>query len=268
MVTFKPVGRLGNFLFEAASALSYGWENGVQISIPAETRDTKWHPVYLPHLVNPKFNPALPVVEVTEKDFGWQKREFQPQWEDRNNIFLNGYWQTEKYFAGMRSKIIRAFGYPWVRLPGYVSVHIRRGDYLTVKRGEMHKHPPISVEWYLEQMAKFPHSKFAFFSDDIDWCQAQFGSRKDCFFGELVVRGNSAEEFKVFFRNHTAEENDLVSMSCCEHHICSASTFSWWAAWLDQNPKKRVIMPKHWINPAWDPNMNQSDIVPKEWERA
>jgi len=55
-------------------------------------------------------------------------------------------------------------------------------------------------------------------------------------------------------------------MSCCEHHICSASTFSWWGAWLSQNPNKKVIMPKLWFIPGWGGH-DVKDVVPPEWIR-
>ncbi len=265
MVTFTPVGRFGNFLFEAASCIAYALDYNLEYSIPATTRDAFWHPIYLPHLINPKFEPALPDMVIQEKGFKFQRRNFHPDMNRGHNIRLDGYWQSEKYFQKYREQIIKLFGYPWESFPKKVSVHVRRGDYLTTKKEGIFKHPPVTADWYRQQMAKFPESTFAFFSDDIQWCKDNFRNYPGVLFDTSILFHG-----KSWLRSATSdkpEERDLVLMSCCEHHICSASTFSFWGAWLNQNPHKRVIMPKHWITPGWD-NNDYSDVVPANWERA
>lgn len=244
MVTFVNKGRMGNFLFQAACALAYGWKHQMPVSVPNFTNDLKWNPIYLQHLVNPELDTRLPCLEIKEERFTYQPLPFNNKWRDRN-ILLNGYWQTEKYFKDYRKEIIKAFGFPWDPALGVVSVHVRRTDYLTLR----FKHPFISTEWIEKAMSYFEGYHFQFFSDDIAWCKETFGKRKDCYFSE----------------GHN-EEDDLTMMSWCEHQICSASTFSWWGAWLNQNPKKIVIMPKQWFCPGHG-GLDTSDIVPKEWKR-
>lgn len=246
----KPLtfGRMGNFLFQAACAMSYAWRHGLEYTLPNTTNDAKWNPIYLQHLVKP-FDSSLPEVLIEEKGFNYQQLPFKEEWREKN-IILKGYWQTERYFEEYRDEIIAAFGYEWYPLPGVVSVHIRRGDYLTIKRNGRLKHPLIGIDWIEKAMGMFSNCTFRFFSDEINWCIQNFEHRKDC-----------------HFSTGQDEERDLTDMSCCEHHICSASTFSWWAAWLNQNPRKRIIMPKHWLSPGWG-GLNTSDIVPPEWERV
>jgi len=244
MVKPKTYGRMGNFLFQAAAAMGYAWRHGMDFTVPDTTKDPKWNPIYLQHLVNPKFDPRLPEALIKEHQHSYLELPFRDHWR-QSNIILDGYWQSEKYFKEFRDRVIEAFGYPWVLLKGAVSVHVRRTDYLTLTR----KHPPVGKEWMERQMAEFPSFQFQFFSDDISWCQVEFGQRADCSFSEGQT-----------------EEQDLISMSCCEHHICSASTFSWWAAWLNRNPDKRIIMPKDWFQPGYK-KTDTSDIVPPKWER-
>jgi hypothetical protein len=259
IATFKPVGRLGNFLFEAASALAYAAENGLDWSVPQATNDAQWNPIYLRHLIHPRLTDPARAAIVREKTFAWHKREFRPDWAEGHLVVLEGYWQTERYFKRLRDRLLKAFGYPWKPVGGLVSVHVRRGDYLTIKRNGMLKHPPVTAEWYRAQMAKFPGAGFVFFSDDINWCRTEFAADKNVQFGPDVVWGLNS--------SWKAEELDLIAGSWCEHQICSASTFSWWQAWLNRNPRKRVIMPEHWITPGWS-DLDMRDVVPKEWERA
>ena len=242
----KPLtyGRMGNFLFQAATAMGYAWRHGLPFTLPNTTKKPRHNPIYLQHLVHPKWDPLLPEVTLTEKSHAYQELPFEESWR-KGNIILDGYWQTEKYFKEFRERIIQTFGFPWEPMPGFVSVHVRRTDYLTLQK----KHPLITKEWIDNAMAQFPGFHFFFFSDDPAWCKVVYGHRSDV----TVSRGRT-------------EQDDLISMSHCEHHICSASTFSWWGAWLNQNPKKRIIMPKRWFTPGWG-GLDTSDIVPAEWER-
>ncbi len=236
-------GRMGNFLFQTATAMAYAWDHELDFTVPTTTNDRKWNPIYLQHLANPNYDPNRPLKEIIEKRHTYQSLPFRPEWRGAN-IQLRGWWQTEKYFKAYRKQIITAFGYPWKPWKGMVSVHVRRGDYLTLKE----KHPVVTTEWYLAAMKLFPKAHFTFYSDEPLWCKQTFGGTPN-----------------VHISMGQSEEQDLISMSECEHHICSASTFSWWGAWLNQNPNKRVIMPKNWFQPGRPEDT--SDIVPAEWER-
>jgi len=242
----KPLtyGRMGNFLFQAAAAMGYAWRHGLDFTLPDHTKKPQHNPIYLQHLVNRKWNDQMPVETLTEQSHAYQELPFKEDWRDKCNIVLDGYWQTEKYFFEFRQSIINAFGFPWKPMRGFVSVHVRRGDYLRLTE----KHPPVSAEWITHAIDQFPCYHFVFYSDDIPWCKAVFGRRKD-----------------VTFSTGKREVQDLTEMSWCEHHICSCSTFSWWGAWLNQNPDKMVIMPKNWFMPGR--KEDTSDIVPEGWIR-
>lgn len=242
MICPLTYGRMGNFLFQAACAASYAWRHGQEFTLPNTTKDPVNNPIYLQHLVNPHFDPHLPRVEVVEKGHEYQDIPFEKSWANCN-VFLDGYWQSEKYFKPYRERLLDTFGYEWKTLSGHVSVHIRRGDYLVLTK----KHPPVTAQWIYRAMRQFPGARFVIFSDDLPWCQHVFGKRPDV---EIVPK--------------RPEEVDLVHMSWCEHHICSASTFSWWGAWLNRNPNKRVIMPNHWFVPGYK-GLQTKDIIPPEW---
>lgn len=242
----KPLtyGRTGNFLFQAAAAIGYALRHNLEFTLPNSTNSATWNPIHFDHLINPGWNPNLPSVTLKELIFSYQDLAFKEEWRDRN-IILDGYWQTEKYFKEFRPEVIAAFNLPWQMDEGTVAVHVRRGDYLRLKE----KHPPVPKEWIEKAMDLFPGHSFVFFSDDTAWCKKEFGNRKG-----------------VAFSEGRTELQDITGISWCQHQICSASTFSWWGAWLNQNPKKRVILPKLWYQPGHG-GLDTKDIIPKEWTR-
>lgn len=239
----KPLcyGRMGNFLYQAALAVAYSKKNGLEFTLPNTTTSEKWNPLYLQHLVNPNFDPSLPQVVIKENGHGFQEIPFKEEWRNCN-IILDGYWQSERHWKEYRQDVLKAFNYPWELKKNVVSVHIRRGDYLELTM----KHPPVPKEWVLEAMSKFPDKEFMFFSDDIAYCEKEYGDIKGCNFSQA-----------------DNEETDLIGMSMCEAHICSSSTFSVWAYMLNQNPDKMAIFPKNWFVSGWD-NCETKDIVPPE----
>lgn len=250
MVTFKNAGRCGNFMFQAASTIGYALRHKMPFTVPNRTNDNFHNPIYLKHLVNKDYDPSLPEVKIKEGPFCYQDLPFKEEWRDCN-IVLDGYWQTEKYFKEFRKTILWLFDFFWEPQFGLVSIHVRRGDYLKLK----YKHPfwangeEVAIEWIKKAMAQFPEHRFCFFSDDIAWCRKTF-------------RNHSAVEFS----EGKDIIGDMVDISCCVHHINSASTFAWWGAWLNRNLHKRVIVPPFWFTPGHG-NLDTSDIVPEEWER-
>jgi hypothetical protein len=58
-------------------------------------------------------------------------------------------------------------------------------------------------------------------------------------------------------------EIDLCLMSMCDHNIIANSSFSWWGAWLNNNPNKKVVAPKKWFGPAY--THNTKDLYPESW---
>lgn len=242
MVKSLTYGRLGNFMFQISTGIGYALKHGLVFTIPNKTNNAFWNPIYLQHLVNPNWDETKGQIVINENGHQYQELPFQEEWIDKN-IVLNGYWQSEKYFKEYRNELLKLFGFHWELKKGLVSVHVRRGDYLNLT----HKHPPVTKEWYEQAMNIFPNYRFKFFSDDIQWCKETFSNREDC-----------------EFSNNTNELNDLIEMSYSEHFINSASTFSWWGAWLSRNEDKKIVLPKLWFVPNWDA-CETKDIVPDTW---
>lgn len=126
-------------------------------------------------------------------------------------------------------------------LPSKTAVHVRRGDYLLPEM----PHRPCPPSYYKAAaelvLADAPNTRFVVFSDDIEWCRRELPLRDPVF-----VEGN-------------ADWLDLTLMTRCEHHICGASTFSWWGAFLSRDPSPIVpwlvgTLPEHFRRihpPEW-----------------
>lgn len=85
------------------------------------------------------------------------------------------------------------------------------------------------------------------FSDNIEWCRANL-SMEDALY--------------VDWNNGVDSWQDMYLMSLCKHNIIANSSFSWWGAWLNENPNKIVIAPKQWMKS--DVGV---DVIPKTWIR-
>jgi tellurite resistance-related uncharacterized protein len=93
----------------------------------------------------------------------------------------------------------------------------------------------------------FPRAIFFIFSDDISWAQENLHME--------------APQFFVSHNTDATDYEDLRLMSLCKHHIIANSSFSWWGAWLCQNPDKKIIAPKQWYRI----DIDTRDLLPAEW---
>ena len=171
----------------------------------------------------------------------------------KSNYFLDGYWQTEKYFEKRKTEISNDFSFEenWkdeiikrhIQLQERtISLHVRRSDYLTLQEN----HPVQKKEYYDSAIEEIGQYDYIFiFSDDIKWCKENFDYKN-----------------MIFIENQKDIE-DLWMMSICNHNIIANSSFSWWSAWLNKNPNKKVIAPKLWF--GQQTNIDASDIIPDEW---
>ena len=86
------------------------------------------------------------------------------------------------------------------------------------------------------------------FSDDLEWC-----------------KNNLKLEDKLHFLDVNQKTNfhmDMYLMSQCKHNVIANSSFSWWAAWLNQNKNKQVIAPQNWFA---NTSLNTKDLIPASW---
>lgn len=159
---------------------------------------------------------------------------------------LQGFFTSERYFLDHRDLIVSllslndflrsedtaALG---SRFPNRtpVALHVRRSDYVgnpLFDIGDLDAYYRTCIAWISEQVAD---AYFVIFSDDPQWCRHwQLLDKIDA----VVIEPNRVPH------------HDMALMAWCVHHIIANSTFSWWAAWLASNPRKRVMMPRRWLD--------------------
>jgi len=178
--------------------------------------------------------------------------------------YLTGWWASPLYFRGIEETIRKDFALrnpPSGRnaelarfiLDGEsVSVHVRRGDYVT-NPATRRVHGVCSPEYYRQALASIkvqvPDVRAFAFSDEIAWVREN-----------MVL---DAPTTHVDVNGPDDGHEDLRLMTLCRHHIIANSTFSWWGAWLCSHRAKKVIAPRRWSN---DPAVDTRDLFPPDWE--
>jgi hypothetical protein len=174
--------------------------------------------------------------------------------EEVNNDILHDYEVSENFLA---YQVHNNFEKNILSTYNSVSIHIRRGDYVSNKLfnsmlGVLPESYYFNAIKYIRTVVEKP--AFFVFSDDIDWCKIVFQKEKDVFFieNEKSKRGAAS---------------DLKLISICKHNIISNSSFSWWGAWLNKNPNKIVCAPKRWVSEENIGNklIHAIDILPDKW---
>jgi hypothetical protein len=199
--------------------------------------------------------------KVTERHFGFDPVILSLP----DQRYLVGYWQSEKYFADIEPVLRRelCFREPLgetcarladeIRRCEAISLHVRRGDYVS-SPATARFHGVCSCAYYQRAIAtvvgQIPAAHFFVFSDDVDWARSNLAPGRPTTWVERVDPERDYEHLQL--------------MSLCKHHIIANSSFSWWGAWLSDNPSKLVIAPRQWFA---DPMIVTKDLIPKAWQR-
>lgn len=185
----------------------------------------------------------------------------------RPPIWLRGYFQSPRYFAGREDAIRRGFTLredlcpdgarlraAIAAMPMPVAMHVRRGDYVSDARVRA-VHRSVDEAYYrraieIVDALTAGTAHYVIFSDDPAYVRARYGTLPR----HSVVDGAGR-------RPH----EDMVLMSLCRHHIIANSSFSWWGAWLNPDPGKRVIAPRAWLTRAHLVTRSLADLYPQGW---
>ena len=260
MISANIMGRLGNQMFQIAAAESLALENNdntiystkVTGACPTHEERTLYTSTVFKKI---KYVSAIPN-NVNPQWTVWKEKTFSHEAiQYKKNIFIDGYFQSEKYFNKNKGYIRDLFSLPsWFtsnlkyfygdlsvfESNDLVAVHVRRGDY--VKLSDVHSNLAQNHGYYETAMKEFPSKKFVFFSDDINWCKTHFG--KD----HLYI-------------NSVSDLSDMLLIGLIPNKIIANSSFSWWAAWLHEQPNHKIIAPQRWF----ENNTPVHDLLPSRW---
>lgn len=262
MITINIMGGLGNQMFQWACARNLQEKYGHYIKYNYNFyRNQNWRKPQLQEFKNIVFNShnntsIFMTVPINVGDGfhydGFAAKDLSQRYKPYH---LNGYWQSEKYFKenediirnnleiDLDTRYYLQGKYSFLHDESTTSLHVRRTDYVSSNG----YHPVQSMDYYLRALdITGMTDKVLIFSDDIPWCKENFNI-----------------ENAVFAEGNTNIQ-DLYLMSLCDNNIIANSSFSWWAAWLNNNPDKKIVAPRYWFGPGAPSDV---DIIPEQWIR-
>lgn len=178
-------------------------------------------------------------LHVVKETYFVESQMFHPEIFDMENVYLQGYWAAEKYYADILPALRDKLAFSHISDENRImaaqieqaacmdehtcSVHIRRGDYLDPDNKAIFG--GIATEEYYDSAfeyvrKRFPNTVFYIFSDDQEYVRERYGNDEKCRFVDINHFDNS--------------RYDIYLMSKCISHICANSTFSFWGARLDE----------------------------------
>jgi hypothetical protein len=262
MITNNSIGtygQLGNQMFQYAMLIGVGDKHGYRVIID-EDIDSKSHNNFsIRNIFDIKLSHFYHEAGIhTNKKYVEEQFHFDRFFFKKvaDNMDFDGYFQTEKYFTHCSDLIRKEFTFKNDIIEKattiisslnkdrpIVSIHVRRGDYVDLPN----HHPLCSPTYYASAVEYFENMnpQFIVISDDIEWCKTNLN-------------------IPTAYYTSNEQGVDMCLLSMSDHNIIANSTFSWWGAWLNNNPDKIVIAPKIWFGPAYS-HFDTTDIYCNNW---
>lgn len=288
MIVMRIKGGLGNQLFQYAS--SYALANRLNQKLvfdPSFTANmtarnyklpllcvktnevisAKQLPLKVTLLKNLYVNKACRVFDFAKHKCGkyvyWleTRDELQPDFFTikEDELYVDGYFQSENYFKQYRLELLDQIKPNYEPEEEYIkvldeiqscnsiAVHVRRSDF---KKDNCEFHYLLDEAYYIQAIqkirSKVENPIFFWFSDDIKWVKEHIGANNDYRF--------------VCIHTKYCDIDEMMLMKNCNHIIAANSTFSWWAAWLNEHNDAIKIVP---IKPYGMPQM-----IPPDWLKS
>lgn len=187
--------------------------------------------------------------------------EWQPDFFTikENNLYVDGYFQSEEYFKQYREELLKQIQPKYEPEDEYlkalgeisncnsVAVHVRRSDF---KKDNCEYHYLLDESYYKRAIEKIRaevnNPVFFWFSDDMEWVKEHIGAANDFRFVSIHTKHGDID--------------DMMLMKNCNHIIAANSTFSWWAAWLNEhNDAIRIVPEKPY---------GMDGMIPLNWDKV
>lgn len=281
MLIIQLTGGLGNQMFQYAAAKAQALRVGTELYLDKTHFFTT--PTGKKNLRQYELNCFAVNEQFKQPAFHWIKKFFKVQnvypglttyrephvhvdhtfFEIKDNTYIEGFFQSEQYFKSAEELIRKEYTFrnpptgknaellKKINTVNAVSIHVRRGDYVNNPE-TLKMHGICGLDYYqnairlIEEQVNAPY--FFLFSDEPEWVQQNFNLNHPF---EIISHNKGSNSFE-----------DMRLMAACRHNIIANSSFSWWGAWLNNNPEKTVIAPRVWFA---NPNWSSKDIIPQNW---
>lgn len=250
MVSSVLKGGLGNQMFQISAAYALAKRNNDTYGFNFKTCQTYLQGKPSIFYENSIFSNVNQIGNFNFKNYYEEKSHNFTEIEYKEDLLINGYFQSEKYFKDFKSEIVQLFNIQKNNIElieksipfdkQITSIHVRRGDYL--KNPDIH--PVCEIDYYKKSMDLFKDSIFIFISDDMDWVK------------------NNFKDNNIIYSPFDDEILDLTLMTLCDNNIIANSTFSWWGAYLNKK-NSTVVSPNKWFGNNGP--SEQFDIIPENW---
>ena len=259
-------GYLGNAMFQYAALLGVADKTGLS---PVYDFNKKGNMCTLHEIFNLNKVENMPSHEqvhgirkvIKEPNFHFSEDMFSVE----DNVGLNGYFQSEKYFKHIEKSIRSEFKFSrkvsdecdnrikilkdQTNNSSMIGIHVRLGDYLKLEHLYV---PLIKTDYYKKAVEFFDDNikedkTYVICSDNVELCKQSF------------------QGTNFLFASEGTPEQDMCLLSKCNHIVMANSSFSWWAAWLNNNKDKKVISPSNWFVPNENDSKNTKDLYCDDW---
>lgn len=292
MLTVLINGGLGNQLFQVFATLAAAIRNGDTcyfIHTPRDAsgkRATYWNSLF--HALKPmtvlstQANVQRFMQLPTHQEISFRYHPI-PGKTAMNSapLKLVGYFQSPHYFADVRDaiyeklqlleqqrSILAAFAEStWFSGEAVtIAVHFRIGDYAAIQEA----HPILTLDYYKQALKYVVDNNRDNNRNNSKINVLIFNQACDsAIVLDHMHQLKTDPAFAARCRFHKVPDmfedwKQMLLMSVCDHNIIANSTFSWWSAYLNQNPGKIVCYPSTWFGPALKKH-DTRDLFPKEW---
>ena len=193
-----------------------------------------------------------------------------------NNVFFEGYFETQNYFTEIKNIILNEFSFidnnKYIESPFFnelnksnsISICLRQNRFSEGKGKIDNINNLKNSDTFTKEQIIYINKSINFFKSKIDnpifYLWSNNSNIDLTLFNEKVKVINHN---KTFYSAIDKRCLDLFLISICKHHIVIPSSFNWWGAWLSQNTNKIILRPSNKFFSLF--KVNNKDLWPSEW---
>jgi len=289
MIYLCVKGGLGNQLFQIFTTIAYALREHQDFLFfyykKIGNRETYWDSFlcnlkkYTNEMTITRSSPNSDLLQIFHKDyFDYVKMMIEPRFYYNklpnpifNNILLDGYFQSHKYFQEYSKEILEMIDFQKHvnKMKGIyytiidnmnttISIHFRIGDYVKLSK---HYHI-LNYNYYFKAITHMIYQLNNVQINILYFCEEEDVEKVKPIIDQLKENLSNINFIQCPF--HFKDWQQMLLMTCCNHNIIANSTFSWWGAYLNQNQNKIVCYPSLWFEEK-NAHMDTKDLFPDDW---